>query len=119
MRAPPRCGGRRSRRRYRERVVRWDRARWFYPQDLTSQRAPVLGVLRISCVARTHVEHAVRAELDPTPVVIRVGGDARQYRLRLLAHAEPYDPVVYAGRVVGVDVAVILVVRGDGDAEKP
>jgi len=53
------------------------------------------------------------------PIVIRVGGYARQYGLRALAHAEPYDPVVYPGRVVGVDIAVILIVRGDGDAEKP
>ena len=29
------------------------------------------------------------------------------------------DPVVYTGRVVGIDVAVILVVWGDGEAEKP
>src|ERR687898_145842 len=102
-----------------ERVVRWNGTIGLYPQDLASQRVPVLGVPGLSCVARAHVEHPVGAELAPTPVAIRVGGDARQYGLRALAHAEPYDPVVYPGRVVGVDVAVILVVGGDGDAEKP
>ena len=37
------------------------------------------GSSRIAGIARAHVEHAVGAELDPTPVVISVGGDTRQY----------------------------------------
>src|SRR5918998_4513669 len=48
-----------------------------YPQDLTPERVPVLGVPGFSGVAGGHVEHAVGAELDPTPVVVRIDRDAR------------------------------------------
>src|SRR5215207_1053879 len=103
----------------RERIVGWDGTVGFYPQDLTLKRVSVLGVLRIPCVASGHVEHPVGSEFDSTPVVIRIDRYARQYGLGRLASAESYDSVVYLGRVVSVDVAVVPVIWRDGDAEQP
>ena len=118
-RAPPRCDGRRSRRGCRGTGCPegWNRLALLSESYLPGSSGP--GSSLISCVARAHVEHAVRAELDPTPVVIRVGGNSRKYRLGILPRYGTLRPGCLPGRIVGVDVAVILVVRGDGDAEKP
>src|SRR5829696_819381 len=102
-----------------ERVVRRDGAVRLYAQDLASERVPVLGVPGIPRVARTYVEHAVWSELDPTPIVIRVDRDAREYGLGLLAWPEPDHAVVPLGRVIGIDVVILLVIGRDGDAEQP
>src|SRR5829696_7025873 len=102
-----------------ERVVRRDRAVRLYAQDLASERVPVLGVPGSPRVARTYVEHAVWSELDPTPIVIRVDRDAREYGLGLLARPEPDHAVVPLGRVIGIDVVILLVIGRDGDAEQP
>jgi hypothetical protein len=101
-----------------KRVVLGDGAVRLDAQDLAPERAPVLGVTRVARIARAHVEHPVGPELDPTPVVIRVDGNAREYGLGPLARPEPDHAVVPLGRVVGIDVAVVLVIGGNGDAEQ-
>src|SRR5918994_2362735 len=102
-----------------KRVVRGDGTVRFYAQDLAPERALVLGVSGVSRVARAYVEQAVRPELDPTPIVIRVDRDAREYGLGLPARPEPDHAVVPLGRVVSINVVILLVIGGDGDAEQP
>jgi hypothetical protein len=51
--------------------------------------------------------------------VVRVHRDADEDRLGLLAEPETHDPVVFRGRVVGVDEPVVLVVWREREAQQP
>src|SRR2546422_6390604 len=56
--------------RIRKGVVGWNRAVGGEAQNLADQGVRLLGKLRRASVARRHVQHAVRAELDTAAVTL-------------------------------------------------